>query len=145
MNEWEMLLRVVVAGLLGALIGYEREAHNKPAGVRTYMLVAVGSALVVAASGLVIGKGTGAVGDSTRIAAGVITGIGFLGAGAIMRGSEGVKGLTTAAGIWVTAAVGITVGYGLYILAIGGIVIAVIVVVVLRRIPGAHSERSEPS
>jgi putative Mg2+ transporter-C (MgtC) family protein len=148
MSEWEMLLRVGVAAVLGGLIGFDREARHKPAGVRTHMLVAVGSALAVAASVLVVG-GVQEValvrGDAVRIAAGVLTGIGFLGAGAIIRGPESVHGLTTAAGIWVTAAVGITVGYGLYILAIGATVITVIVVAVLIRLPGAPRDQAPKS
>lgn len=143
-----MLLRVGVAAVLGGLIGFDREARHKPAGVRTHMLVAVGSALAVAASVLVVG-GVQEValvrGDAVRIAAGVLTGIGFLGAGAIIRGPESVHGLTTAAGIWVTAAVGITVGYGLYILAIGATVITVIVVAVLIRLPGAPRDQAPKS
>jgi putative Mg2+ transporter-C (MgtC) family protein len=148
MSEWEMLLRVGIAAVLGGLIGFDREARHKPAGVRTHMLVAVGSALAVAASVLVVG-GVQEValvrGDAVRIAAGVLTGIGFLGAGAIIRGPEGVHGLTTAAGIWVTAAVGITVGYGLYILAIGATVITVIVVAILIRLPSAASDQGPAS
>jgi putative Mg2+ transporter-C (MgtC) family protein len=75
----------------------------------------------------------------------VLTGIGFLGAGAIIRGPEGVHGLTTAAGIWVTAAVGITVGYGLYILAVGATVITVIVVAILIRLPGTAHDQAPKS
>ena len=142
-----MLLRVVVAGLLGAVIGFDREARHKPAGVRTHMLVAVGSALAVAASVLVVGdlsEFPAARGDAVRVAAGVVAGVGFLGAGAIMRDRGRVRGLTTAAGIWVTAAVGIATGYGFYILAIGGTIITVIVVAILLLIPGGSGETPEP-
>lgn len=141
-----MLLRVVVAGLLGALIGFDREARHKPAGVRTHMLVAVGSALAVAASVLVVGdlsEFPAARGDAVRVAAGVVTGVGFLGAGAIMRDRGRVRGLTTAAGIWVTAAVGIATGFGFYVLAVGGTIITVIVVALLILLPGAADETSE--
>lgn len=147
MTELEMLMRVVVAALLGAAIGFDREARHKPAGMRTHMLVATGSALAVAASALVIEdlRGTGFAGDPTRVAAGVLTGVGFLGAGAIIIGAERVQGLTTAAGIWVTAAVGITVGYGLFVLSIGATVITMIVVAVLIRIPVPGGDGQPPS
>jgi putative Mg2+ transporter-C (MgtC) family protein len=147
MTELEMLARVGVAALLGAAIGFDREARHKPAGVRTHMLVATGSALAVAASVLVVGDliGTSFSGDATRVAAGVLTGIGFLGAGAIITGTERVRGLTTAAGIWVTAAVGITVGYGFYILSIGATIITLVVVAVLIRVPVPGGDGPPPS
>jgi len=148
MSEWEMLLRVGIAAVLGGLIGFDREARHKPAGVRTHMLVAAGSALAVAASMVVLDdlRGVdGAGGDAVRVAAAVIAGMGFLGAGAIIRGSEGVRGLTTAAGIWVTAAVGIAAGYGLYILAVGSTVITLVIVAVLLRVPATGGEGSSGS
>jgi putative Mg2+ transporter-C (MgtC) family protein len=148
MSEWEMLVRVGIAAVLGGLIGFDREARHKPAGVRTHMLVAAGSALAVAASTLVLDdlRGvSGAGGDAVRVAAAVIAGMGFLGAGAIIRGSEGVRGLTTAAGIWVTAAVGIAAGYGLYILSIGSTVITLVIVALLLHVPSPGGEGSSGS
>ena len=148
MSEWEMLLRVGIAAVLGGLVGFDREARHKPAGVRTHMLVAAGSALAVAASILVLDdlRGVaGAGGDAVRVAAAVIAGMGFLGAGAIIRGPEGVRGLTTAAGIWMTAAVGIAAGYGLYILSVGSTVITLVIVAVLLRVPGTGGEGSSGS
>jgi putative Mg2+ transporter-C (MgtC) family protein len=100
-----IVLRLVLAALLGGLLGYERERHGKAAGVRTHMLVALGAALFV-----LVPKEAGVSGaDLTRVIQGIVAGIGFLGAGAIIKGSaeESVKGLTTAAGIWLTAAIGI--------------------------------------
>jgi putative Mg2+ transporter-C (MgtC) family protein len=148
MSEWEMLLRVGIAAVLGGVIGFDREARHKPAGVRTHMLVGAGSALAVAASTLVLDdlRGvSGAGGDAVRVAAAVIAGMGFLGAGAIIRDSEGVRGLTTAAGIWVTAAVGIAAGYGLYILSIGSTVITLVIVALLLYVPGPGDDGSSGS
>ena len=104
----EMFTRLLVATALGALIGYERERVGKPAGVRTHGMVALGAALftVVSSAGF-----TG--GDPARIAAQVVTGIGFLGAGAILHLRGSVHGLTTAASLWVTAAIGVSVGVGM--------------------------------
>lgn len=100
-----LALRVLVAGLLGAALGLEREWRGKEAGLRTNTLIAMGSALFAAMS-LTFG------GDPARIAAQIVTGVGFLGAGAIMRTSANVHGLTTAAMIWVNAAIGMAAGSG---------------------------------
>lgn len=112
--ELEMIIRLVVAMTLGAVVGFERWHAGKPAGLRTNILIAGGSALftVISAFGF-------PGGDPTRIAAGVVTGIGFLGAGTIMRRGEGVVGgMTTAASIWAVSAMGVAVGAGLYLLAV---------------------------
>jgi putative Mg2+ transporter-C (MgtC) family protein len=113
----ELMLRVVLAFVLGGLIGYERELIERPAGLRTHMLVAAGSAAFTVASifGFV---GEGTVRDPARVAAQIVTGVGFLGAGTIWRTSSTVRGLTTAASIWLVAAVGLLVGSGLYLLAV---------------------------
>ena len=113
----EMLVRIVLAFVLGGIIGYERESIQRPAGLRTHMLVAAGSAAftLVSAYGF---EGEGTVRDPSRIAAQVVTGIGFLGAGTIWRTTDTVRGLTTAASIWLVAATGMLVGAGLYGLAI---------------------------
>lgn len=105
-----IVLRLVIAAALGGLLGYERERQGKAAGVRTHMLVALGAALFV----LVPQQAGVSSADMTRVIQGVVAGIGFLGAGAIIKGSaeESVKGLTTAAGIWLTAAIGIACGLG---------------------------------
>ena len=105
-----IVLRLVLAALLGGILGYERERQGKAAGVRTHMLVALGAALFV-----LVPKEAGVSGaDMTRVIQGVVAGVGFLGAGAIIKGGaeESVKGLTTAAGIWLTAAIGIACGLG---------------------------------
>jgi putative Mg2+ transporter-C (MgtC) family protein len=108
----EMFLRLLLAALLGSIIGYQREMHGKPAGVRTLGLIGVGSGLFGVISMLSFPGG-----NSSVIAAGVVTGVGFLGAGAILQRQGGIEGLTTAATIWVTAGVGLAAGAGLYILA----------------------------
>jgi len=115
--DWEiealMALRALAAALLGALIGWEREQHGREAGIRTYAAVSLGACVF----GLVSAHVTGAT-DPTRIAAGVVTGVGFLGAGVILREQGRVAGLTTAATIWATASVGLAIAYGMYLLGI---------------------------
>ena len=103
-------IRLLLAAILGGLLGYERETKGKAAGIKTHMLVALGSAIFMVIP-LQIGV---EVGDLTRVMQGMVTGIGFLGAGTILKGrdEESVKGLTTAAGLWMTSAIGLTVGLG---------------------------------
>ncbi|SFI78626.1 putative Mg2+ transporter-C (MgtC) family protein [Paenibacillus sp. UNC496MF] len=120
--EYDMLLRIVVAGACGLLIGYERKNRMKEAGIRTHFVVAVGSALMMVLSKYAFADmlGDDGVGlDPSRIAAQVVSGVGFLGAGMIFTQRQTVKGLTTAAGIWATAGIGMAVGAGLYVLGIG--------------------------
>jgi putative Mg2+ transporter-C (MgtC) family protein len=124
----EAFLRLALAAVLGGAIGLEREHRRKPAGLRTNMLIALGSALF---SILSVELGAGA-GSPDRIAAQVVTGIGFLGAGAILRSGENVHGLTTAATIWVNAAIGMAAGLGSYTVAA---ISAAITVVVLALLP----------
>ena len=129
--QLDLSLRLVAAAALGLAIGFEREIHGHPAGLRTHMLVAVGSGLftVLSAYGF---NGVVAVGnpnapiDPTRIAAQIVSGIGFLGAGAILKDGIVIRGLTTAASLWATAAVGMAAGAGEYI--IGGVATATILV-----------------
>lgn len=124
--DYEVLIRLVVAAVAGGLIGLEREALHKPAGVRTHMLVSLGAALFVLATLSIIPDEVG------RIIAGVATGIGFLGAGTIFRSKDHVKGLTTAASIWAVAAIGLTVGGGQYILAIAATILVIIILQLKR-------------
>ncbi len=112
--ELEMVLRILMAAALGAIIGYQRERAGKSAGLRTVVLVCVGAALFTMASTY----GFGAAADPARVAAGIVIGIGFLGAGAIMRREGGhTEGLTTAATIWTMAAIGLATGAGLYLIS----------------------------
>ena len=107
---WTVLIRVIVATLLGALVGFQRERVGKPAGLRTHMLVSLGTAVVVLACS---GSGMDMAGES-RVIQGIVTGIGFIGAGSILKVSEerDIRGLTTAAGLWLTAAIGVACGLG---------------------------------
>src|SRR6478752_6259035 len=114
MEILDILLRLATATLVGVFLGLNRDLHGKPTGVRTMGLVSLGSALIVVAAGLVGGNG-----DATRAVQGIVTGIGFLGAGVIVKDttSDRVHGLTTAAAIWLTAGLGVTCGLGHWVLA----------------------------
>ncbi|PRR85687.1 MgtC/SapB family protein [Clostridium luticellarii] len=117
-SQWEMIIRLVLSGVLGALIGFERRSHFKEAGLRTHFVVAVGSALIMLVSkyGFSDQLYTNAISlDPSRVAAQVVSGIGFLGAGTIIVEHQFVRGLTTAAGLWATAGIGIAIGAGMYI------------------------------
>lgn len=128
--EVEAALRLLLAAALGAAIGAEREFDHKPAGLRTHILICLGSALFTVVSVL----GFSGTVDPSRVAAGVVTGIGFIGAGVILRGARGDKvvGITTAASIWITAAIGIAAGVGLYIIAVSVTVLTVLVLFIPR-------------
>lgn len=128
-DELDVLLRLLLAAALGAAIGLERELSRQPAGFRTHLLVALGAALFAVA-------GTVPPGDPTRVAAQVVTGIGFLGGGAILRDRTRVKGLTTAASLWVTAAVGLAAGLGQAVAAAAGAALALLGLVLLKWLEG---------
>jgi len=118
-----MIFRVLLASSLGALIGWEREYHAHHAGIRTYSAIALGACVFA-----LISLSVGGFADPTRISAQVVTGIGFLGAGVIFRQGSNVGGLTSAATIWATAAVGLAVAYGMYII---GLLTAIIIFLLL--------------
>lgn len=128
--DMDMVLRLIMAAFLGSLVGLEREIHGRPAGFRTHLLVAMGSALFVVVSqefyrqfGNFSGQGPIGV-DPGRVAAQVVTGIGFLGAGAIIRDRGAIRGLTTAACLWITAAIGVACGVGMIAVAMLSTVLA---------------------
>ena len=127
----EISLRLVVATLVGGVLGLNRDLHGKPTGVRTMGLVALGSALIVAAAERVGGNG-----DATRAVQGIVTGIGFLGAGVIFKdlSSDRIHGLTTAATIWLTAALGVTCGLGHWSLALVAMTLSFVVLMFGGRI-----------
>lgn len=129
-DELNVALRLLIAAIMGGLVGYERGRAEKPAGMRTHLLVCVGATLFT----IVSIHGFSGLSDPGRVAAGVVVGIGFLGAGTILRGERGITGLTTAATIWSVAAIGLAVGAGLYLAAI---VTALIVLIALRS-PWGH-------
>jgi putative Mg2+ transporter-C (MgtC) family protein len=128
MDEWDALGRVGLALLAGALLGFEREIHDKPAGLRTYALVSQGAALFMVLGVMLsrAGYGESVTVDPSRLASTVVQGIGFLAGGVIFTIGHKVNGLTTAAGIWVAAAVGLLIGGGFYILGFGAVVMAII-------------------
>ena len=132
-HELDMALRLIMAGGVGALIGYERERAEKPAGFRTLVLVCLGATLFTIASGY----GFGPLSDPSRVAAGIVIGIGFLGAGTIIRG-EHIVGLTTAAAIWTVAAIGLALGAGLYVVA----GVTTVIVLFVLRFPGMRRHSS---
>jgi putative Mg2+ transporter-C (MgtC) family protein len=130
----EIVVRLLLSFVLGGLIGLERQLHRRPAGLRTHILVCLGSCLIMLTSMYVFDIYKGVVSlDPSRIAAGVITGIGFLGAGAIIRESEGIKGLTTAASLWVVAGIGLATGCGFYVAAYFTTALALIALLLLGR------------
>jgi putative Mg2+ transporter-C (MgtC) family protein len=128
-QDLELLARLLLAAVLGGAIGAERELNDQPAGLRTHMLLTIGACLFTLISAYGFGRGT----DPSRIAAQIVTGIGFLGGGAIVRHGLTVKGVTTAASIWATASVGVAIGAGSYVLGIGGAVLVVATLFGLRR------------
>jgi putative Mg2+ transporter-C (MgtC) family protein len=138
-SDAELVRRLLTAALLGGLLGFERELRHKTAGLRTNILIAIGSALFTLMSFELAGDGPAA--DPGRIAAQIVTGIGFLGAGAIMRTDSGVQGLTTAATIWVNAAVGVAAGGGEYHLAFIATVVTLAVLFVLHPLEAAVERR----
>ncbi len=117
MDEVRLLPRLLVAFLLGMALGVERERWRKPAGLRTHTVVCLSTATLMAAAQLLQTPEGAIIGDPTRMAQGILTGIGFIGAGTIVRQRNMVTGITTAATIWLTAAVGMLAGAGFYVLA----------------------------
>lgn len=136
--------QLLLSMLLGSVVGFERRSRGQTAGVRTFSLIAMGSTLAMILSIYVPQRYEGVLeGDTTRIAAQVISGIGFLGAGAIIQMKGSVRGLTTAAGIWMISAIGMAVGCGLYVVSIIATALILFILVLLERIEhhiSAHSE-----
>ena len=127
--EVEIVIRLILSAVIGGVIGMEREANNRPAGLRTHTLVTLGAALIMVLSMYGFEGLPGGSGDPARLAAQVVSGIGFLGAGTILRTENKVSGLTTAASLWVCAGLGLAIGNGFYV---GGIATAAIVFFTLR-------------
>lgn len=135
MSEFTIVLRLLIAFILGAFIGLEREKKGGHAGLRTHILVCLGSTLIMLTSLYIydIYQDKAAL-DPARIAAGVVTGIGFLGAGTIIRNPSGVRGLTTAASVWISAAIGLAVGCGFIIPAVLTTLLAFLTLSSLKKI-----------
>lgn len=127
--EWTLVLRLLVAGVLGAIIGLDREYRAKEAGFRTHFLVSLGSALfmIISQYGFEeVTKANGANYDGARVAAQIVSGIGFLGAGTIIFHKQFIRGLTTAAGLWATAGIGMAVGGGMYFIGVAATILVLI-------------------
>jgi putative Mg2+ transporter-C (MgtC) family protein len=134
----ELILRICVAAVLGGIIGYERDVHGRPAGLRTHALVALASATFMVVSTHFMFEqhypgGATVPADGARIAAQVVSGIGFLAGGAILRTGLTVQGLTTAAALWLVAAIGLAAGGGMYAESVAGTVVGIAVLALLRR------------
>lgn len=135
-TQLEFLVRILLAGICGGIIGYERKSRNKEAGIRTHLIVASGAALIMIVSKYGFSDILGDKGialDPSRIAAQIVTGVGFLGAGMIFMRKNTISGLTTAAGIWATSAIGMAIGSGLYLLGIVTAVLIVLVQIILHQ------------
>jgi len=132
----ELLIRVLLASLLGGLIGLERDVHGRAAGLRTHLLVSMGASVFTILSELISQQANtiGLVSDPARIAAQIVSGIGFLGAGVILKEGVNVRGLTTAACLWGAAAIGMAAGSGFHELAVVATVIAMISLIFLKRV-----------
>jgi putative Mg2+ transporter-C (MgtC) family protein len=138
-QQVELLVRLVVGTVLGALIGYERHVHGRPAGLRTHLLVGLASTTFMLVSTHFVYfqhyvKEDLVAVDTSRIAASVVTGVGFLGGGAILRSGINVQGLTTAAGLWLVAAIGLSAGAGMYVISVASTALGVATLTVLRRL-----------
>jgi putative Mg2+ transporter-C (MgtC) family protein len=149
LDDWQVVLRLFVAALLGGAIGVERELRDREAGIRTHLLVSLGSALftIISAYGFhaFLESGANVVrADPTRIAAQIVTGIGFLGAGAIIREGLSVRGLTTAATLWVVAAIGMACGAGWYWAALVTTLLTILALGPLRILAYNTIERVKP-
>ncbi len=131
MDITEIVLKLLLAVALGGLIGLERESSNKPAGFRTNILICIGSTMVMILSGLLL-EGQEGGGDFTRIAAAVITGMGFIGAGSIIQARGMVLGLTTAATLWAVAGLGLVIGAGFYIIALIYAAVIILTLIIFR-------------
>jgi putative Mg2+ transporter-C (MgtC) family protein len=129
--QLEAMLRLVLAGIAAGILGMERNLKNRPAGTRTYAVVGIGACLFTVAAEQAF---AGSDDATSRVIAQIVTGIGFLGAGTIIQVKDRVEGLTTAAGIWAVAAVGMAFGLGLYVLAIGSTVILLVTIAVIGRL-----------
>ena len=143
--DWEFVLRLLVAAALGSVIGLDRERLAWAAGLRTHMLVAVGSclAMIVSAYGFSDVLGRYVMLDPSRIAAQVISGVGFLGAGSIILRNEVVKGLTTAASLWAVAAMGLAVGCGLYVPAVAATLLILVILAGIKPLEERYLARRQ--
>ena len=141
--DFELIFQLVLAAVIGLILGIEREVIGKPAGMRTYALVTLGATVFTIISKHGFADVAGGAFDPSRIAAQIVTGIGFLGAGVIIFRGTKVEGLTTASGLWVSAAIGMAIGASMYSIGIAAAIIAFIVMVVMRRFDIEHRLRGK--
>ncbi len=141
MEELTVIYQLILSGFFGGAIGFVRERDKKAAGLRTHMLVCIGSTLFMMVSIGMSQKFPGS--DAGRIAAQVVTGIGFIGAGAILQSGKAIRGLTTATSVWVTAAIGLAVGCGLYIGAASATLLTLLVIEGLRKIEQVYFKQKD--
>ncbi len=139
LSESSLVIRLVVAAILGGIIGIEREIMNRTAGLRTHVMVSIGATLFTVLSIYFFDYDHGPR-DPARIAAQIVSGIGFLGAGSIMKHGASVQGLTTAATLWVVAAIGMSCGCGAYIVASATCIISLLTLVVLRKLENSFAD-----
>lgn len=141
MDLLEVALKLLLAVALGGLIGYERETSHKPAGFRTNILICIGATMMIILGQLLFKGEGGSSNDIARIAAAVITGVGFIGAGTIIQARGSVKGLTSAATIWAVAGLGLVIGAGYYVIAVIFSGIVILILLFLTRVEGRPRER----
>lgn len=140
----EIIIKLILAAVVGGFTGYEREKSNQFAGFRTHILVSVGACITSVIALELFNKYSGiSTMDPARLPAQVLSGIGFLGAGAILKNSNGIRGLTTAAGIWATACIGIAIGYGQYVLGITAWLLVMATLYIFKNIDKVISKRSQ--
>jgi putative Mg2+ transporter-C (MgtC) family protein len=137
----ELIGRIVLSVILGAIIGYEREIQQKPAGLRTHMFIGMGACLFTISSIHLLPQNSEFFIDATRIAAGIVTGTAFIGAGSIIARRGDIRGITTAASIWIVAALGLMIGLGNYLLPI----VATLIAFVILRLGGVAGRKGESS
>jgi len=141
-NLLEITLKLLLALALGGLVGIERESSHKPAGFRTNILICLGATMIMILSDLILSQADAAAGDATRLAAGVVTGIGFLGAGTIIQSKGMVTGLTTAATLWAVGGLGLVIGAGYYLPAVIYTTVIVLTLFIFHRFEDIHFSKS---
>lgn len=142
MSLTEVILKLILAIALGGFVGLERESSHKPAGFRTNILICVGATMMMVLSGLILQGKEGSTSDLTRIAAGVITGIGFIGAGSIIQARGSIVGLTTAATLWAMAGLGLVIGAGYYVIAAVFTALIILTLVIFGRFEDLYLKKS---
>lgn len=140
-NILEVILKLLLAVGLGGLVGLEREAREKPAGFRTNILICVGSATLMILAGLILRDSQAGGGEMARIAAGAVTGMGFIGAGTILQSRGSVKGLTTAATLWTVSALGLMIGAGYYLIAIIVTAVIMLTLILFRQVENLYPKQ----